>query len=55
MILDLLLMSEVIQVEQPEEPDTEKVVRGSRDGFVENIIVNTAITRRRIRDERFTL
>lgn len=37
---------------QPEEPDTEKVVRGSRDGFVENIIVNTALTRRRIRDER---
>jgi len=36
----------------PEEPDTEKVVRGSRDGFVENIIVNTALTRRRIRDER---
>ncbi|WP_062357051.1 spore germination protein [Bacillus kwashiorkori] len=37
---------------QPEEPDTEKVIRGSRDGFVENIIVNTALTRRRIRDER---
>ena len=37
---------------QPVEPDTEKVVRGSRDGFVENIIINTAITRRRIRDER---
>jgi len=37
---------------QPEEPDTEKVVRGSRDGYVENIIVNTALTRRRIRDER---
>lgn len=37
---------------QPEEPDTEKVVRGSRDGFVENIIINTALTRRRIRDER---
>lgn len=37
---------------QPEEPDTEKVVRGSRDGFVENIIVNTALTRRRIRDGR---
>ncbi|WP_163101118.1 spore germination protein [Peribacillus alkalitolerans] len=36
----------------PQEPDTEKVVRGSRDGFVENIIVNTALTRRRIRDER---
>ncbi|UAC47133.1 spore germination protein [Bacillus aquiflavi] len=37
---------------EPQEPDTEKVVRGSRDGFVENIIVNTALTRRRIRDER---
>ncbi|WP_318508521.1 spore germination protein [Bacillus sp. T3] len=37
---------------QPQEPDTEKVVRGSRDGFVENIVVNTALTRRRIRDER---
>lgn len=36
----------------PEEPDTEKVVRGARDGYVENIIVNTALTRRRIRDER---
>ena len=35
----------------PMEPDTEKVIRGSRDGFVENIIINTAITRRRIRDE----
>ncbi|WLR43797.1 spore germination protein [Bacillus carboniphilus] len=36
----------------PEEPDTEKVVRGSRDGFVENIIVNTGLIRRRIKDER---
>lgn len=37
---------------QPEEPDTEKVVRGSRDGFVENIVMNTSLIRRRIRDER---
>lgn len=36
----------------PEEPDTEKVVRGARDGLVESIIVNTALIRRRIRDER---
>ncbi|WP_226376839.1 spore germination protein [Oceanobacillus halotolerans] len=36
----------------PEEPDTEHVVRGSRDGYTENIIENTALTRRRIRDER---
>jgi stage V sporulation protein AF len=36
----------------PQEPETEKVVRGARDGFVENIIMNTALIRRRIRDER---
>ncbi|WP_240468650.1 spore germination protein [Gracilibacillus sp. YIM 98692] len=36
----------------PQEPDTEKVIRGSRDGYTENIIENTALTRRRVRDER---
>lgn len=36
----------------PQEPDTERVIRGSRDGFTENIVLNTALTRRRIRDER---
>ncbi len=36
----------------PAEPDTEKTVRGSRDGYTENIIVNTALTRRRIRTGR---
>lgn len=35
---------------QPEEPDNEKVIRGSRDGFTENIIQNTALIRRRLRD-----
>lgn len=35
----------------PEEPDTEKVIRGSRDGFTENIIQNTALVRRRLRSE----
>ncbi|MGM9985604.1 MAG: spore germination protein [Bacillaceae bacterium] len=34
----------------PQEPDKEKVVRGSRDGFVETIVFNTALLRRRIRD-----
>jgi len=36
----------------PEEPDTERVVRGSRDGYTENIVENTALNRRRIRDAR---
>ncbi|RDW22001.1 spore germination protein [Oceanobacillus chungangensis] len=39
----------------PQEPDTEKVIRGSRDGYTENIIQNTALTRRRLRDERLRL
>lgn len=34
----------------PAEPDVERVVRGSRDGFVETLIFNTALTRRRVRD-----
>lgn len=37
---------------QPEEPDTERVVRGAHDGFTETLVINTALTRRRIRDER---
>jgi len=37
-------------VRGPEEPDTERVVRGSRDGYVETIVFNTALTRRRVRD-----
>ncbi|WP_440895778.1 spore germination protein [Amphibacillus sp. Q70] len=36
----------------PEEPDTERVIRGSRDGYTENIIQNTGLTRRRVRDPR---
>lgn len=37
-----------------EEPDTEKTIRGSRDGFTENIIINVGLIRRRIRSEYFT-
>ncbi|MBO1003095.1 spore germination protein [Pseudogracilibacillus auburnensis] len=36
---------------QPEEPDTERVIRGSRDGFTENVVESTALIRRRIRDK----
>ncbi len=33
-----------------QEPDNDKVLRGSHDGFVEALLVNTALIRRRIRD-----
>ncbi|WP_040286767.1 spore germination protein [Sporosarcina koreensis] len=36
---------------QPEEPDNEKVIRGSRDGFTENILQNTTLVRRRLRTD----
>lgn len=37
-----------------EEPEKDKVLRGSRDGFVETIIFNTALIRRRIRNTEFS-
>lgn len=37
------------------EPDKDKVLRGSRDGFVETLIFNTALIRRRIRDRDLTI
>lgn len=35
-----------------EEPDKEKTLRGAKDGFVETLITNTALIRRRIRDPK---
>lgn len=37
------------------EPENDKVMRGSRDGFVETMIFNTAMLRRRIRDPKLTV
>jgi len=39
----------------PEEPDIERVSRGSRDGFVETLVFNSALIRRRIRDPRLRM
>ena len=36
-------------VRDSEEPENDKVMRGSRDGFVENILTNVSLIRRRIR------
>ena len=38
-----------------EEPDTSRVLRGSHDGFVENLMQNAALLRRRVRDSRLRL
>lgn len=38
-----------------EEPEGDKVMRGARDGFVETLIFNTALIRRRIRQPSLTM
>lgn len=37
------------------EPDTEKTIRGSKDGFNENIITNVGLIRRRIRTDKLKM
>jgi stage V sporulation protein AF len=37
-----------------EEPEKDRVMRGSRDGFVETVVFNTALLRRRIRNPQLT-
>ena len=38
-----------------EEPDTDRVMQGAHDGFVETLVMNTALIRRRIRDPRLRM
>ncbi len=38
-----------------EEPSSDRVMQGARDGFVETLVMNTALIRRRIRDPRLTM
>lgn len=37
-----------------EEPDTEKITKGSRDGFVETLLFNANLIRRRVRSPKLT-
>ena len=38
-----------------EEPESDRLLRGPHDGFVETVIFNTALIRRRIRDPMLTM
>ncbi len=42
------------QTRSVEEPDTEHVTKGARDGFVETLLFNTNLIRRRIRSTELT-
>lgn len=45
----ILIDSRTYPARDVSEPDKDKVLRGSKDGFVETIVFNTALVRRRIR------
>ena len=51
----IIIDSRTYPTRSTEEPEGDRVMRGSRDGFVETLIFNTAMLRRRIRDTSFTV
>ena len=51
----LLVDSRTYPARGVEEPDKDKVLRGSKDGFVETIVFNTALIRRRIRSKELRM
>ncbi|MCL2718517.1 MAG: spore germination protein [Lachnospiraceae bacterium] len=51
----ILIDSRTYPARNVSEPDKDKAMRGSRDGFVETLIFNTALIRRRIRSTDLTM
>ena len=51
----VLIDSREYPIRSPQEPDIERVVRGPRDGFVETIVFNLALIRRRVRDRSLVM
>ncbi|MCD7954914.1 MAG: spore germination protein [Lachnospiraceae bacterium] len=47
--------SRTYPVRSVEEPDMDKSLRGSKDGFVETVVFDTALIRRRIRDPNLVM
>jgi stage V sporulation protein AF len=47
----LIIDAKMFPDRTPEEPSLERVVRGSRDGFVETLMTNVSLIRRRLRDK----
>ena len=51
----ILLDAKTFPTRSVQEPDAGKVLRGSHDGFVEAVVPNMALLRRRIRDPHLTM
>ena len=50
----ILIDTRKYPIRHPQEPDLEKVLRGSKDGFVESSLTNTVLIRRRIRTAKLS-
>ena len=51
----ILLDARTYPVRSVQEPETDRVLRGSRDGLVETLVFNAALIRRRLRDPALTM
>lgn len=51
----ILIDARTYPARDTEEPDSDRVLRGSHEGFVETLVFNTALIRRRIRDPDLTM
>ena len=51
----ILLDTRTYPARETAEPEGDRVMRGSRDGFVETLLFNTALIRRRIRNPELTM
>ena len=51
----IIIDSRTYPARETQEPEGDRVMRGSRDGFVETLIFNTALIRRRIRNPALTM
>ena len=51
----LLVDSRTYPARETAEPEGDRVMRGSRDGFVETLIFNTALIRRRVRNPALSM
>lgn len=51
----ILIDARTYPARSTEEPSTDRVMQGAHDGFVETLVMNTSLIRRRIRDPRLTM
>ena len=51
----IIIDARIYPARETAEPENDRVIKGARDGFVETLIFNTALIRRRIRDPKLKM